>query len=197
MTTSDSEPDEELQHHTEQELRSALGALTQAAFSRLEKQAEYWWKKRKLREPHGEPSDLLNQTAVQCLNPRGKRWKRGVSLEKHLSQAMRSISGHWARQGLLHSGRTRAMDEIPDLEQTRPGPSSDPEQKVLGREQLDILRQHFGPDQEAFEFLIRKAVSSERETAKEMGLTKTRQTAVARRARRKLTQFVERGELPI
>src|SRR5258706_650354 len=77
----------------------AIRLLSDADHQKLLLAARFWHAKRKALQKQGiPPEDLLSQAYLATLAGH-RRWRRSISLVKHLSQCMRSISGHMLEHG--------------------------------------------------------------------------------------------------
>lgn len=186
------DPDEQPKYRTQAEAATALDALTAEERAKLMIVARLFWFDRGLNDRWGSPEELLNEAILRTLKEGGKRWRVGVDIMYHLKRAMENISGHLARK------RCR-------LAEHEMGPNDDPPQQgsllheagnaelAQAKELLEKLRQHFGPDEEAFEFLVRRSQGmTESESAADLGIEQSRVEAVARRYRRKVASFKKR-----
>jgi len=186
-------PSKQPNYKTRAEAAVAIASLTDDEHVKLLKAARYFWFDRKLDDRWGSAGGLLNEAIQRTLDADGKRWREGVSIVFHLKQAMKNISGHLARK---RNRRAEYEVELPDdtprgaslLEDTREM------EAARANDLLDELQYHFGPDQEAFEFLIRRSQGmTESEAAADIGIESSRIEAVARRCRRKVNTFKKRS----
>ena len=188
-------PDDQPRYRTQAEAARALGALTQEERVKLMIVARMFWANRGLSDRWGSPEELLNEAILRTLKEGGKRWRVGVDIMYHLKRAMENVSGHLARKRLrLAEHEVEPNDDIPQqaslLHQAVTAGA------VQVKELLDQLRRHFGADEEAFDFLVRRSQGmSESESAADLGIEQSRIEGVARRYRRKVASFKKRRSL--
>ena len=172
------------------EAATALAALTPEEHAKLMGVARTYWSRRGLNDRWGSPEDLLGEAVERTLKKGGKRWRTGVDITHHLKRAMENISGHWARK------RNRfAMHEVEPSDdkphQPRLPVDATAPRVLESKESLDLLRKHFGRDEEGFGFVVGRAQGkTESEAAAELGIELCRIEAVARRCRRKVATFI-------
>ena len=186
------DPDNQPKYRTQTEAATALGALTQEERAKLMIVARLFWSDRGLNDRWGSPEELLNEAILRTLKEGGKRWRVGVDIMYHLKRAMENISGHLARKRWrLAEREMEPNDDTPQQASLLHQAGS--EGAVQAKELLEELRQHFGPDEEAFEFLVRRSQGmTESESAADLGIEQSRIEAVARRYRRKVASFKKR-----
>src|SRR4026208_2430072 len=147
---------------TTQEALSAIRDLSDAVHQHLLLAARVWHAQRKALEKQGvEPEELLSQAYLATLSG-DRRWRRGVTLVKHLSQCMRSTSGHILEHGKTElAGKTelRKIAVVPDRSTTE----SSVEAQVSAKDEIESIRKLFTDDKQAFEVLLKRAAGMEPE----------------------------------
>lgn len=191
--TSKPEPENEPKYKTRIEAAAAISSLSEEDRTKLLRIASIYWSDRGLNDRWGSSDELLAEAFLRTLSEGGKRWREGVPMLRHLKRAMENISGHLARKrNRLAEHEVEPNDQMPlkalHLEDDRSY------RAAQANEILEALQYHFGPDQEAFEFLIRRSHGrTESEAAASMGIEDSRVEAVARRCRRKVATFKKRS----
>lgn len=184
---------------TREEAADALAALADEDIVRLTLEARMLWRSRSLRDSWGSPEDLLNAAIIQTVAPDegGKRWRKNLPFVLHLRQAMRNLSGHVAgREQRRASKRSHELQAEAYDPQDHAG-KREPENAAIAKDLLYKLREHFGEDVEAFEWVCYRAQGmTESEAASAAGIDKRWLSAVARRARRKVAAFKQRRNSP-
>lgn len=175
---------------TTEESAAAIRQLSDADHQKLLLAARFWHAQRKALQIQGiVPEDLLSQAYLTTLAGH-RRWRRSVSLVKHLSQCMRSISGHMLEHGKAElTGKTelRKIAIVHDW----PASESTVEGQVSAREEIENIRRLFADDKQAIEVLLKRATGMEAEEIRaEMSLSSMHYATISRRILRKLTSFV-------
>lgn len=189
----ESEPGNQPKYKTLDEAATAIANLSSEEHVKLRQVASIYWSGRKLNDRWGSPDELLSEAIVRTLRAEGKRWRSSVEIVLHLKKAMKNISGHLARKQkrLTENGIVEPHEDMPQQMQLPREVSA-----IGAKEILTKLQHHFGPDQEAFEFLIcRSKGMTESESATHMGIENSRIEAIGRRCRRKVASFKERSNL--
>lgn len=181
------DPDDEKYAGTS-EVEKALKNLTDVEHKKLMIIAKWYWKSRNLRVRCGGAEDLLQEAVLSTLrSDKPKRWRRGVSIIKHLDQAMRNISGHWVRKGC---NETEGIKKLYKKE-TEENPIA---AQLAAKETLEVIRNIFKDDERAFQVLeCRSKGMVESETCQELGISHTEYETICRRIRRKLLKFKNQG----
>ena len=164
---------------TRQEVDLAIGSLSRAKWLTLQKIAD--WRVRGLGRFAGDRrgKDLLGDALLSTLigsqgNGTGRRWNKRVDFVKHLTEAMRGISGHWKdksdEQEILECEAIMSDAEGQDLyllDNIGPGDSSPErlrvavaegfqpaaERRLIAKEELTRIFRKFEGDKEAITVL--------------------------------------------
>src|SRR5438876_598459 len=138
---------------TPDEIRTALDALGEADFVRLEKAARYRVRGLGRRASGRNHEDLLNEAIADTLDPEKRRWNRQVSFVTHLLGALRSIASHWKEQfdadePRLESEIVRTSEEGEPLSPLDlvGSDASDAERAVEARQELEQIQKMFAGD---------------------------------------------------
>lgn len=166
------------------EVKEALKNLTDTEHKKLMIIAKSYWRSRFLRARLGGAGDLLHEALLSTLrSDKPKRWRRGVTIIKHLDQAMRNISGHWVRKGRNETEgikKLRAEERKENLVV----------EQLAAKETLESMRKFFSDDEIAFQVLeCRSKGMVESEVCQELGISHTEYETTCRRIRRKLLKF--------
>lgn len=171
-----------------EEAAEAIVGLSAKEKATLRKLARSYWADR-MSGPNAasDPDDLLQESIFRTL--RGtRRWRRSVTIVKHLVRTMESIS--WealrARKAQPHAWAVDAVEEI--------DPGDRPDESivvdvVLAREELAQIESLFEHDKEALEVLRCRSIElSPSETCDRLGMERSRYDTVNKRIWRKLTK---------
>ncbi len=166
------------------EVKKALNNLTDVEYKKLMIIANSYWNSRNLQARYGGAEDLLQEALLSTLrSDKPKRWRRGVSIIKHLDQAMRNISGHWVRKGC---NETEGIKKLYKQEREE---NSIVEQ-LAAKEALEITKDLLSGDEIAFQVLeCRLKGMVESEVCQELGISHTEYETTCKRIRRKLLKF--------
>lgn len=195
----DPEPDEKDYASTE-EVQAALRQLSPADEKKLAMIAAVLCERRIEGTSEGwqGPDDLLQEAIVRTLAG-DKRWRRSVSMVKHLDRAMENISGHAAArhekapvlsglEGELDEGETRLRRP------RRAGPhpfDSAVDYGAAVKDDLVAARRLFAADQEALRLLESQSEGrTESEIQQLFGIGKTQYDTITKRIRRRLARIV-------
>jgi hypothetical protein len=175
---------------TTEESAGAIRQLSDADHQKLLLAARFWHAQRKALQKQGiTPEDLLSQAYLATLAGH-RRWRRSISLVKHLSQCMRSISGHMLEHGKTELTGKTELRKIAVV-QDRSASESAVEGQVNAREEIENIEKLFADDKQAFEMLLKRAAGIEPEEIRaEMSLNSMQYATISRRILRKLTSFV-------
>ena len=172
---------------TKAQVDKAIKALTDADYKKLMIIAVFYWRNRKLPEHTTEPKELISAAVVATLSG-DKKWCRGdVSLIKHLDQAMKNISGHWAGKGLRE---TRAKEALGDLQAVTLQMTDTVSSTVSSRDELRHVQSIFDGDGPALcllELKLQEMTMSEIKT--ELGMSDMEYETVYKRVYRKLKTY--------
>lgn len=175
------------QDATVQEARNAIENLRKSDFAKLMIIARSFTRAR-LQGDVVEPADLLHEAIAKTLDGR-RRWRRSVSIVKHLDRVMESDSGHIAEQRTRDA--TRAQECVP-----RSGvfPVPSPETILHAREELDNVFALFADDKIALRLLRLKSEEySASEIQRTLGMSRTEYDTVTKRIRRRLAKYTAEG----
>ncbi|MEE9238743.1 MAG: hypothetical protein V3U58_04195 [Thermodesulfobacteriota bacterium] len=167
------------------EVGKALNNLTDVEYKKLMIIAEFYWTRRNLQALWGDAEDLLHEAVLSTLrSDKPKRWRRGVSIIKHLDQAMRNISGHWVRKGCNETEGIEKLYEEKKEENIVVA-------QLVAKETLEIIKNFFNGDEIAFQVLECRRLKGmvESEVCQELGIGHTEYETICKRIRRKLLKF--------
>ena len=143
-----------------------------------------------------DPDDLLQEAIVRTL--RGtRRWRRSVTIIKHLVRTMESISweAHRARSAQPHAWAEDAVEDIEPGDRPADSDGSIVVDVLLAREELAQVESLFEHDQEALEVLRCRSIElSPSETCEKLGMERSRYDTVNKRIWRKLTKSAKNNE---
>lgn len=191
---------EEKDYASAEDVQAALRGLSKADEKKLAMIAAVFWERRIEGTSEGwqGPDDLLQEAILRTLAG-DKRWRRSVSMVKHLDRAMENIAGHAAARHAktpVHSGGEGNPDEgevrTRGLQRSAPRPfDSVVDYEAAIRDDLVVARRLFADDQEALRLLESQ---SQGRTASEIqhlfGIGKTQYDTIAKRIRRRLGRTV-------
>jgi hypothetical protein len=190
---------------TRDEIDEAIEALTPGQLLRLKKYAA--WRVRGLgRASLGRDGDVLLQDALTSTiagsegSGEGRRWNKKVDFVKHLTEAMRSISGHWRMQFDEDEPHLESEvievnaegEEYSPLEQVA---SDDPavDRSLLAKEVVRQIFDLFQGDDEAILVLQGWVEGMSGPEIMGIGFTKQRYEATVKRIRYALERRQNRG----
>lgn len=177
-------PAEDSQFAAREAVNEAVQNLQEADFAKLSMIARYFVRSRYLQSALVDPDDLLHDAIVKTLDGR-RRWKRGVSIIKHLDRVMESDSGHVAEQ--------RASHGTVQLSETEAEPAAlepSPEARLQDRETLDAVTALFADDSVALQLIRLKSDGiSASEIRCRLGMSKKQYATVTKRIRRRLAAY--------
>jgi hypothetical protein len=175
---------------TTEESAAAIRQLSDTDHQKLLLAARFWHTQRKALQKQGiEPEDLLCQAYLATLAG-DRRWRRSVSLIKHLSQCMRSISGHMLEHGKTELTGKTELQKIAVV-RDRSASESAVEGRVTARDEIENIEKLFAGDKQAFEVLLKRAAGMEPEEIRtDMSLSSLEYATISRRILRKLASFV-------
>jgi hypothetical protein len=175
---------------SQEEVDKAIEALKDPDFVKLMIIARFFCRRRGLTPKEMEPEELLSEAIMKTLQME-KKWRRGVSIIKHLDRAMENISGHLVEE------RTRILS-FPDGEPSEHKPKDDEVTERSAQDELisieesqALLRQVFGDDEQAARvFWLRAEGFQAGQIMAKLDLDDQRYEAIARRIRRKVAVFL-------
>ena len=186
MTSETRLGDGEEQYATSQEALTAIKHFQNTDYTKLMLIARSF--AIRLRGTVADPEDLVHEAIAKTLDGR-RRWKRSVSILKHLDRVMESDSGHMAEKRAAHStsqfleGQAEPAARLPD-----------PETRLTALDELDDLLALFTKDQTALELLRLKGDGfPASEIQRELGMGKTQYDTVTKRIRRRLAKHQSEG----
>ncbi|QDV04460.1 RNA polymerase sigma factor [Engelhardtia mirabilis] len=143
-----------------------------------------------------DPDDLLQEAIVRTLQG-SRRWRRSVTIVKHLIRSMQSIS--WealrVRRAQPHAWAEDSVDELDPGDRPDEAEGSIVVDVVLAREELAQLEGLFEHDEEALEVLrCRSLELSPSETCAHLGIERPRYDTVNKRIWRKLTESAKNNQ---
>ena len=186
MTSRTRPGDGEDQYATSQEARTAIEHLQNTDYTKLMLIARSF--AIRLRGTVANPEDLVQEAFVKTLDGR-RRWKRSVSILKHLDRVMESDSGHMAEKRVAH-GTSQPLEGQAEPAARLP----DPETRLIAHDELDELLALFTEDKTALELLRLKGDGlSASEIQCELGMGKTQYDTVTKRIRRRLAKHQSGG----
>ena len=190
MTAREPQPQssEEDDYASPEEAAEAIVGFSAKEKATLRKLARSYWVDR-MSGPNAasDSDDLLQESIFRTL--RGtRRWRRSVTIVKHLVRTMESIS--WealrARKAQPHAWAEDAVEEI--------DPGDRPDESivldvVLAREELAQIESLFAHDKEALDVLRCRSIElSPSETCTRLSMERSRYDTVNKRIWRKLTK---------
>jgi len=193
MTASQPQPEkppDEGKYFSPGEAAEAIARLDGKGKASLRKLARSYWKDR-MSGPNAatEPDDLLQEAMVRTLQGT-RRWRRSVTIMKHLIRTMESISweAYRARSAQPHAWSEEAVEELNPGDRPDDSSQSTVVDVVLAREELAQIESRFENDQEALEVLRCRSIElSPSETCERLGIDRSRYNTVNKRIWRKLT----------
>ena len=171
-----------------EEAAEGIAHLSSKDKATLLKLSRSYWADR-MSGPHAasDPDDLLQEAIVRTLQGT-RRWRRSVTIVKHLIRAMESISWE-ALRARIAQPHAWAVDTVEEID---PGDRSDESMVVdvlLAREELTQIEGLFERDKEALEVLRCRSIElSPSETCDRLGMERSRYDTVNKRIWRKLTK---------
>lgn len=176
-------------YHSTSEVMAAIEGLTEDEHKKLAIIAALFHKRRPFRGIH-DADDILQEAVFRTLTGR-KRWRRGVSIIKHLDRAMENISGHRRHEDSM---TTSALAIIANRQ--------DPvriDLRLMEREaqraELRKVQDWFSGDRRALDVLALKAIGMSRsETLQELGISQKDYETISRRILRTLTKQAKGDE---
>lgn len=177
-----------------EEAAEAIVGLSSKDLATLQKLARSYWEDR-MSGPNAasDPEDLFQEAIVRTL--RGKRrWRRSVTIIKHLVRTMESIS--WdalrARRAQPHAWTKETVEDIDPGDHDDDSDASVVVDVVLAREELARIEALFEYDQEALEVLQCRSLGLlPSETCARLSIERSRYDTVSKRIWRKLTKSAE------
>ena len=180
---------ESTRYATREEAHDAIQDLQELDFAKLMVIARSFARKRRLAAVDAEPDDFLQEAITKTLDGR-RRWRREVSIIRHLDRVMESDSGHLAERRELETKRGREHMYDPDL---LPEPASvepSPEARVRDRDALDDVLASFAGDAQALQLIRLKGDDlSASEIRRQLGMSKTEYDTVTKRIRRRVANL--------
>jgi hypothetical protein len=186
------EAPETQQYATRVEVEEGLNSLTEADYAKLMMIAKLFCRERRLAFSVCEPKELLNQAVLKTLEcDEGKRWKKNISMVKHLDRAMENISGHLVRERMkivaFPDGLKPGKDESKAYNPSEGGTEA---AKVAA-----LLKAVFGDDDNAKEvFVLRNEGFRPNEVQARLGISAQEYETVNRRILRKISLFATKAE---
>jgi hypothetical protein len=169
------------------EVKHAVHNLTDVDHQKLMIIAKSYWGKRKLQIRCSEPGELISEAILTTLREEGKRWRRGVSIVKHLDQAMRNISSQWAGKGVLDTEQKEVIVAFNGNSNFEQNPVAD---RFCAKNELSIVSDLFRNDKIGYEVVQCRAMGmKESEVCKTMGIGITEYQTACKRIRRTLLKF--------
>jgi len=191
---SSSESDDDAQYATSAELEAAFDALSDEEYAKLMTVAQMFCRKRHLSARVLEPEELLSE-AVKLTLQRKKRWRKDISLIKHLDRAMENISGHTVSRALKSSERiVRFPDGLGNLRgESESNTHHDSGlARIESQERIAEILAIFGDDTECIRLIQLKAKGyTASEIRKQLGISPTRYETISRRIRRTILKSRE------
>jgi DNA-directed RNA polymerase specialized sigma24 family protein len=182
MTT---EPQDQ-EYASPEEARKAIEALSEADHAKL-MQIGLYFVKRRLGGTIGEAEDLVQEAFVKTLAGR-RRWRRGVTILKHLDRVMESESGHWAATRKRTVQPSPCPEKEPDMAM---GGSTD---RIRSRERLEDVLNVYAGDELALEIIRLKGLGySVSEIQRQAGMGEVEYATVLRRIRRRFVEYSRSG----
>ena len=186
MTSETHLGDGEEQYATSQEARTAIEQLQNTDYTKLMLIARSF--AIRLRGTVANPEDLLHEAILKTLDGR-RRWRRSVSILKHLDRVMESDSSHMAKKRVAH-GTSQLLEGQAEPQARLPGP----ETRLTAVDELDELLALFTEDKTALELLHLKGNGlSASVIQRELGMGKTQYDTVTKRIRRRLVKHQSEG----
>lgn len=185
-------------HLTTDEVESALAALSDDDFVRLERLA----RNRVFGLPDVEPMELIN-TAVERALVGTRKWPRGLPALVFLAGAMRSIATeHWhrvyrEREDIAPSPSSAGHGDgnpggLPD---GIPSEFPDPEREMLAKQMLEQVEQVFADDDEALTLVMARAEGySPVEIQRDFDMDAQQYVNASKRVQRKLATYKKKEQ---
>ena len=191
MTPSQPQDD----YFSAKEAADAIVGLDRKGKATLRKLARSYWEDRMSGPDAGsDPDDLLQEAIYRTLRG-SRRWRRSVTIIKHLVRTMESISWE-ALRAKKTQPRTWAKDTVEEIDPgDRPHESSVLD-VALARDEMAQLESRFEHDQEALDVLRCRSIElSPSETCARLSMERSRYNTVNKRIWRKLTKSAKNNRI--
>jgi hypothetical protein len=169
---------------TAPEVEKAIWELSAVDLEKLMLIANHFCFSRGLASRTMEPKELLGE-AIRCTLSLQKKWRRGISILKHLDRAMENISGHTLDRAYRETAPTDNEGNVLPIEDVAVAPDSVTDEVELN-ETYNTVRGAFADDPQAWAILkLRMKQHSAEEIRKDLNLSDCEYETIAKRIRRK------------
>jgi hypothetical protein len=170
------------------EVENAIKALSSPELGKLMLIANHFCRSRGLLNCTLEPEELLSEAICRTLTGK-KKWRRGLSILKHLDRAMENISGHALERANRETAPIDKEEEVLSIEEVAIAKDS-VAAEVQVNETYNIIRSAFEHDSQAWEILkLRMKEIPADEIRKTRHLSDCEYETVAKRIRRTLIKL--------
>jgi hypothetical protein len=173
---------------TAQEVETAIWKLSPEDLEKLMLIANHFCRSRGLTSRTMDAEELLGE-AIRCTLTLQKKWRRGISIIRHLDRAMENISGHALDRAYRETAPVDGEGNVVAIEDVAVATDSVIDE-VRGNETYNVVKQAFVDDLQAWEILtLRIREVSAEEIRKTLNLSDCEYETVAKRIRRKLAKL--------
>jgi hypothetical protein len=182
------EPSAVEQIATAAETAKAIADLSPSGLEKLMLIANHFCRSRGLVSRTMEPEELLGE-AIRCTLSLQKRWRKGISMLKHLDRAMENISGHTVNRAYREAPPVDSEGNVVPIEDVAVARDSVTDQAQYN-ETLNMIRDAFAEDPQAWAVLnLRMKEHSAEEIRNNLNLSDYEYETIAKRIRRKVIKL--------
>ncbi len=168
---------------TAKEVEWAIWELSPEDLEKLMLIANHFCRSRGLSNRTMDPKELFGE-AIRCTLTLQKKWRRGISIIRHLDRAMENISGHTLDRAHRESAPVDREGNVVAIEDVAVATDSVSDEVELN-ETYNIVRKAFADDPEAWSVLkLRMTEHSAQQIRKQLNLSDCEYESVAKRIRR-------------
>jgi len=168
---------------TVQEVEGAIWELSPEDLEKLMLIANHFCRYRGISNRTMEPEELLGE-AIRCTLTLRKKWRRGISIIRHLDRAMENISGHTLDRAYRESAPVDREGIVVAIEDFAIATDSVSDEVDLN-ETYNIVKKAFADDPEAWSVLKLRMMEHSAEQIREtLTLSDCEYETVAKRIRR-------------
>lgn len=171
------------------EVKKAIEALTNADYAKLMLIARYFCKAR-IADPSIESDDLLQEAIVRTLTGT-RKWKKGISLLKHLDRTMESISSYYIEK----QSKSPRIDSLSDNNEQLQAPIPAPSVSIEVTDKIESVLRLFKNDEIALKYLQLKGEGLQpSDIQSKLNINNTQYDTITRRIRRRITKYLAKGD---
>lgn len=168
---------------TAKEVETAIWELSPEDLEKLMLIANHFCRSRGLNNRTMEPEELLGES-IRCTLMLQKKWRRGISIIRHLDRAMENISGHTLDRAYRESAPLDRDGNAVAIEDVAVATDSVSDEVELN-ETYNIVKKAFDDDPEAWSVLkLRMTEHSAEQIREKLNLSDCEYETVAKRIRR-------------